>query len=763
MIYKKYNIYLLAVLAASSCKTTAPPQQVVTETQPLLSIGTENFSIEDYQESYNRNKNASDSTEALSPEQYLELYKDLKIKVLQAKQEGKDTTSDYREEIESYREQLAKNQLIDKALVEKLANEAYNRLKQEVRASHILIGVSEDAAPADTLEAYRAAVALRGRLEEGSDFGDIASRFSKDPVAAKTRGDLGYFTAFQTLYPIESAAYTLPVGKVSQPVRTKAGFHLIKVNDRRSNRGMVRVAHIMVQLDTAGTQAQKESAKARIDEAYTLLESGESWETVVENFSDDRQSRKNNGLLPMFGIGQMVPEIEEAAFGLTKVNTYSKPVLTMYGWHIIRLVEKKNLEPFSVMGPSLRKKVVTDSRGKVLEQATAKRLREKYKVQEFADQWNVVAALGDSTIKTGNWDYLKAVSTDWASVALFKIEDQSYDALSFLNYVKRKQQVKSKDAAPAVVFRRYYEDYLTESLIDYEKEHLEETNAEFRSMIDEIKEGVLLSQLMEENVWGKSLTDSAGQLSFYERYKDRYQLQERALATIVSAKDTQTVNAIKRTLAQTPYKLERKSKEILFPENGTEVDFQQIDALTDVYIVMEKNPEYIVEIAGYRSADETEVTSANRIRNVVKYLNGRNIPILRIIEKDYGSFRQAAEPERNRRVSFQFYSQSREDVEKVYNSETPNAVMIRDGYFTKENPLFARFKWEPGEQTVTDNNLIYWTSVQKIEPARGKTFAEARGSVINDYQKELEKQLVNRLQEKFPVKVNAQELEKIKR
>jgi peptidyl-prolyl cis-trans isomerase SurA len=763
MIYKKYNIYLLAVLAASSCKTTAPHQQVVPETQPLLSIGTENFSIEDYQESYNRNKNASDSTEALSPEQYLELYKDLKIKVLQAKQEGKDTTSDYKEEIESYREQLAKNQLVDKALVEKLANEAYNRLKQEVRASHILIGVSEDAAPADTLEAYRAAVALRGRLEEGSDFGDIASRFSKDPVAAKTRGDLGYFTAFQTLYPIESAAYTLPVGKVSQPVRTKAGFHLIKVNDRRSNRGMVRVAHIMVQLDTAGTQAQKESAKARIDEAYTLLESGESWETVVENFSDDRQSRKNNGLLPMFGIGQMVPEIEEAAFGLTKVNTYSKPVLTMYGWHIIRLVEKKNLEPFSVMGPSLRKKVVTDSRGKVLEQATAKRLREKYKVQEFADQWNVVAALGDSTIKTGNWDYLKAVSTDWASVALFKIEDQSYDALSFLNYVKRKQQVRSKDASPAVVFRRYYEDYLTESLTDYEKEHLEETNAEFRSMIDEIKEGVLLSQLMEENVWGKSLTDSAGQLSFYERYKDHYQLQERALATIVSAKDTQTVNAIKRTLAQTPYKLERKSKEILFPENGAEVDFQQVDALTDVYIVMEKNPEYIVEIAGYRSADETEVTSANRIRNVVKYLNGRNIPILRIIEKDYGSFRQAAEPERNRRVSFQFYSQSREDVEKVYNSETPNAVMIRDGYFTKENPLFARFKWEPGEQTVTDNNLIYWTSVQKIEPARGKTFAEARGSVINDYQKELEKQLVNRLQEKFPVKVNAQELEKINR
>ncbi|MCE7063752.1 peptidylprolyl isomerase [Dyadobacter sp. CY326] len=764
MINKKYNVYLLALLAAGSCKTTAPPQlQVVIQTQPLLEIGNEKFSIEDYQESYNRNKNASDSTGELSPEEYLNLYKDLKIKVLHAKQEGKDTTQDYKEEIQSYREQLAKNQLVDKNLVEKLSNEAYNRLKQEVRASHILIGVSEDASPADTLEAYRAAIALRGRLEEGSDFGDIAARFSKDPVAAKTKGDLGYFTAFQTLYPIESAAYSQSVGRVSQPVRTKAGYHLIKVTDRRTNRGMVRVAHIMVQLDTAGTAAQKESAKARIDEAYALLESGENWDAVVENFSDDKQSRKNKGLLPMFGIGQMVPEIEEAAFGLSKLNSYSKPVLTMYGWHIIKLIEKKGLESYSVMAPSLRKKVVTDSRGKVLEQANAKRLREKYKIEEFQDQWNAVAALGDSTIKTGNWDYLKAVSTDWASVALFKIEDQSYNALSFLDYVKRKQQVKPKDASPAIVFRRYFNEFVTESLTDYEKEHLEETSPEFKGLIDEIKEGVLLSQVMEENVWGRSLTDSTGQLSFYERNKDRYQFPERALATIVSAKDTQTVNAIKKSLVQSPYKLERRSKEVLFPADVADIDYEQLDALADVYIVMEKNPDYIVEIAGYRSADESDITSANRIRNVVNYLNGRNIPILRIIEKDYGSFRQAAEAERNRRVSFQFYSQSRSDVEKVYNSETPDAVMIRDGYFAKDNPLFARFKFQTGEQTVIDNGQIYWTFVQKIEPARGKTFAEARGSVINDYQKELEKQLVNRLQEKFPVKVNAQELEKIKR
>nr|WP_295921334.1 peptidylprolyl isomerase [uncultured Dyadobacter sp.] len=759
----QFHIGFITIFIVTACKTSAPPVQTVAETQPLIEIGNEQFSIDEYQDSYNKNKFASDSAKPLTPEEYLPLYTDQKVKVLQAKAEGKDTTLDYREEISSYRDQLAKNHLVDKAFVEKLTTEAYNRLKYEVRASHILVGVSEDASPADTLEAYRAAISLRGRLEEGADFGDMAVRFSKDPTAKTTSGDLGYFTAFQTLYPIESSAYTLAVGKISQPVRTKTGYHLIKVNERRPNRGMVRVAHIMIKVDTAAIAAQKESAKTRIEEAYTRLQNGDEWNLVAANYSDDSESRKNGGLLPIFGTGQMVPEIEEAAFGLTRANSYSKPVLTMYGWHIIRLVEKKPLETFANMAPTLRKKVVNDSRAKVIEQANAKRLREKYPVQEAADQWNLIAPLGDSTLRTGKWDYQRAVTADWANIILFRIGEKPYDALSFLNYVKRRQQPKPKDTSPSVLFRHYYDDYVTESLAAYEREHLEESSPEFRSLMNEIREGVLLSQIMEEQVWQRSLSDSTGQRNFYERSKGRYNFPERAMATIVAAKDTQLLNSVRKTLATSPYKLERRSQEILFPANSAEIGNPQLDVLNDLYIIMEKNADYIVEIAGYRAGDEPETTSATRVRNVVKYLNARNIPILRIIEKDYGSFRQSAESERNRRVSFQFYSLSKKDVEKVYNSENPDAVTIREGYFTKEDPLLNAFKWQAGEQTLTENGAVKWANIAKIDPPRPKTFLEARGSVINDYQKELEKQWLARLQQTFPVKVNAQELEKIKR
>ena len=755
---------LISISFFTSCKKPAsPPKNISVEVPALLEIGNKKFSQAEFLDSYEKNKFASDSLKSLTPEEYLGLYTDLKIKVLQAQQEGKDTASDFKEEMASYKDQLAKNFLVDKSLVEKLSAEAYSRLKQEVRASHILIAVPEDASPADTLEAYRAAIALRGRLEEGSDFGDMAAKFSKDPSAIKNKGDLGYFTTFQTIYPLENAAYSLSVGKISQPVRTKTGYHLIKVTDKRQNRGMIRIAHIMIQADSTVTPVQRELAKTRINEAYSKLQNGEDWNKIVESYSNDSQSRKNQGLLPMFGVGQMVPEIEDAAFALTKSGNYSKPVLTMYGWHIVKLIEKRSLEPYSTMATSLKQKVVNDTRGKVLEQANAQRLRKKYKLEELPESWKAVSSLADSTLLTGKWDYMKAVSADWSSTVLFNIEEKPYNALAFLIDVKRIQKARPKGSSPAMVFRRYYNDYLINKLSEYEKDHLEESSPEFREMVNEIREGVLLSQVMEENVWQKSLSDSSGQQKFYERNKTHYPLPERARATIISASDTQTISAIKKTLLQSPYKLESRASELLYAEGKSEVNKQQSGELFELYAIMEKNPDYIVEIAGYRSAQEPEPISAGRIKNVVKYLNSKNISILRIIEKDYGSFRQAPEPERNRRVSFQFYSNSVKDVQKVYNSESPEAVIIQKGYFTKEDPLLIKAKWEVGEQTVAGSRNTTWIKIEKIEPARLKTFSEARGSVINEYQKELEKQWLSRLQQKFPVKVNEQELEKIKR
>ncbi len=384
-------------------------------------------------------------------------------------------------------------------------------------------------------------------------------------------------------------------------------------------------------------------------------------------------------------------------------------------------------------------------------------------MKEFPVQWALIAPMADSSLIAGKWDYIKAVSTDWTGTILFTIEKQAFDAQSFLIYVKQRQHAHARDSSPAVIFQHYYTDYLSDRLLRYEKDHLEESAPEFRSLIKEIREGVLLSQVMEENVWGRSLADSIGQRNFYKLNAGRYQYPERVLATIVMTADTQSLGRVRKTLSKTPYLLEKKSQEIIFNERDSDLDEGQIQQLGDLIVILNKNPDYLVEVSGYRLPKEQESLSASRIRNVVKYLTSKNISILRIIEKDHGSFRQTVETERNRRVGFQFFSTSKKDVEKAYNSQVPNTVTIEEGYFAKANPLLSQTKWEVGEQTVTSGDSPRWVKIEKIEPPRAKTFAEARGTVINEYQKELEKQWLEKLHQKFPVKVNEQELDKIKR
>jgi peptidyl-prolyl cis-trans isomerase SurA len=776
---------LSATLLIGSCKTSAPPQPQKAEAPVLLQLGNRTFSTDEFFQSYTKNRFSADSSKALSASEYFELYTNMKLKVLAAQQEGRDTTADFQEEIASYKEQLAKNYLVDKNLVEEMATEAYGRLKEEVHASHILIALPPDPSPADTLSAHRAAVAMRGRLLEGADFAEMAEKFSKDPTAPANRGDLGYFTAFQTLYPFETAAYKLPAGEISHPVRTTSGYHLIKVHHRRPSRGKLRVAHIMTRTNPNPPEADKAAIKKRIDEAYARLLSGEAWEKVVEAYSDDFQSRKSGGMLPLFGTGDNVPGFEEAAFALEAPGSYSKPVQTPYGWHIIRLVERKNLDSYNIVAPALRQKVLTDSRGRIMEKNLANRLRSQYTVKEYPEVLTQVSRLADSTLVTGRWTYPEPLPNTLAGKILFSVEKQTFSARDFLDYIKTHQDRRTTAAglarpgqdrpgmavsasgksSPTAIVNRLYNDFLDERLITYQRDNLEARNPEYRALINELREGVLLSQVMEKNVWERSLADSVGQRRLYEQNLANYRYPERALATVVVAADTAVLREVRQALSQTPYPLQRKGEELLFEEGKSEVLPRMREKLFEVMAIMLRNPAYTIEVSAHRTGTEPDSVSAARLRNVVRYLTSNNISLTRIMEKDHGSFRPVPEADRNRRISFQFFSRSRQDVEKAINARLEDrpegAVRIAEGYFTRDNEYLSPARWEAGEQVYNRTGEVVWVQINTIEPSRPKTFAEARGSVINDYQKVLEKQWLDSLRARYPVKVNEQELEKL--
>jgi peptidyl-prolyl cis-trans isomerase SurA len=777
---------ILLALFVTACKTAAPVVQQTPPKQPvIITLGDKAFTTDDFFQSFTKNQLSADSTQHTDVRQYLDLYTNLKLKVLAAENEKRDTTEDFREEMATYRKQLAQSYMTDRVLVESLSAEAYQRMQEEVNVSHILIPVSENASPADTVAAFDKANALRKQLLGGQDFAQTAQTNSADQTTAAKGGNLGYFTTFSVIYPLETAAYTTPVGSISAPVRTRFGYHLIKVNDKRPSRGRVQVAHILVRISPSADEAGQKAAQERINAIYARLQKGESFETVCRDVSDDLTSRMNGGLLPSFETGRQVPAFEEAAYALAKPGDLSKPVRTNYGWHIIKLVERKPLDSYVTLGPALRQRVTTDTRADVLRQATVQRLQKEYAVKEATPVLNDALAQADSSLLRGQWRYPEVLPPTLQDKVIVTIADQPYTVNRFFDFVRQKQQpprnpVLQNSAnqavstpvtgSPAVAMRRLFDRYVGDQLIATEEANLDKKSPEFRALLGEIRDGVLLSQMMDKNVWERSMNDSTGQRMIFEQNKHKYKLPERAVATIVVTKNDALLKQTTDLLSsRPPYQLRRTSSDLSYDKTQTAITPQMRESLSEVLVAMARNQDYIVEVSGSHDATERDSVSAGRIRAVVNFLQQNGISLSRITEKDY----QGARPGESaagaqRRVTFQYFSNAKADVVKVLNSRNPQsgdepAITISEGTFAQgaNTYLDGINQWKVGTTVVHPAGKAVAVIISRIEPARPQTFAEARGKVINDYQAELETQWLTQLRQQYPVKLNEGEIQKL--
>ena len=744
----------------SGCKTATTTVQKPAPTQPvILTLGDRAFSTDDFFQSFTKNQTNGDSAQRTDIKEYFDLYTNMKLKVMAAESGGRDTTEDFREEMTTYRKQLAQNYLIDKSAVEVLANEAHQRMQQEVNASHILIPVAEDAAPADTLAAYEEALAIRKRALAGEDFAALAKQFSKDANSTSKGGNLGYLRVFETVYSLETAAYTTPVGGISTPIRTRFGYHLIKVNDRRPSRGKVQVAHILLRLSPSADPAGQQALKARIDAIYDRLQKGESFDMLVRETSDDATSRNNGGILPMFETGRNVPAFEEAAFALTTPGSYSKPVQTNYGWHILKLITRKPIEPYAELAPALRQKVVTDTRADVLRQATDQRLRRDYQVTDNKPTLAAVLAKADTSLVRGQWKAVSITDAELLNKPLFSISTKPFTVGQFAQYAQQKQTPRQPGASPAVVMQRLYNRYVGDQLIAYEEQNLDQKSPEFRALLTEIRDGVLLSEMMEQNVWERSMTDSTGQKQHYEANKERFKQPERAVAMIIETANDEVLILTNATLKTNPYQLRRAGPAVTFGLNETAIPANQREMMYQLLVTMVRNPDYLVEVSGASVTGEADSVSAGRIRSVVNSLTRSGVALSRIMEKDNKSFGNTADP---RQVTFQYFSTNKQDVAKAINASKPNSVTITEGIFARgTNAYLDAFPWKTTTTTTPDGNKLVQVTITRIDPPRLKTFNEARGTVINEYQAILEKQWLATLRQRYPVKVNEDEMRKL--
>ena len=759
-----------AVLALAGCQATKPqatgPGRPAGPGPAVETLGSVAVPASEFAYVYRKNNGtAADYGTRPSVAEYLELYTNFRLKVLEAERRGLDTTQAFKRELEGYRQQLAQPYLTEKSVTDQLVHEAYDRMSQEVSAAHILVRVAPDAAPADTLAAYQKIVALRQQVLGGADFGALARQQSEDPSAKENGGNLGYFTAMQMVYPFETAAYKTPVGQVSLPIRTRFGYHLIKVNDRRAAQGEIKVAHLMVRVNAHAPAADSLTAKKKIDELYARLRKGEAWDKLVAQFSEDAGSAANGGELPPFGTGRMIPSFEAVAFRLQKPGDIAPPVQTPYGWHIIKLLEKQPVPTFAAMEATLKSKVAKDSRSELNRAAFLKRIRREDQFQEIPAAKALVFARADTALVKGRFRYVapaapanpkknKAAAAD--NLVLFTIKQQPYYAKDFLQYVAQNQRPRP-GAQPAFVMEQLYDQYADQRLTDFEKNSLDAKYEDYRMLAKEYRDGILLFQLMDEKVWSKAIEDTAGLKQFFAANQANYQWGPRARATVVSAATPALLARAQAALKTGHYPVKGAFGPVAFTAGTATPTKAGALALDNLARALAADTAATATIALRPRKSDRYGLVTQRLAALPAYLRGKGAPANRV----QTVLRPATAAGGDALLALATTNPAA--VEAALNAGNPLGVQITQRVFQKGDNKAVDDVLDrgPGTYPVQKDGRYYAVTVARTLPAGPKALADARGQATSDYQNFLEKEWIAQLRQQYPVQVNQAEVDKL--
>ena len=498
------NFILLIFFTTSLCFTQNNSNDI------LFTIGDDSVNTKEFLRVYNKNLDLITDNSQKDIDNYLQLYIDYKLKVLEAYEKKYDKKESYISELNKYSTQLASNYLFDKNSQDSMLNEAYLRTKTEIKASHILIRIEEQ--DLDTLDIYNKLISYREDFKN-YDLSYLIKKYHDGKNIFVE--DLGYFSAFKMIYSFESKAYETKVGDISMPFRTRFGFHVLKVEDKRESLGEVNVGHIMLSKDNNNSQS-------KINSLYDSIIRGDNFESFAKKYSDDKNTSSVGGRLKPFTSGQLnsLP-FEKAAFDLTEINEISKPIETKFGWHILKLYSKSKLSSFKEMESSLLKKVKNNSRSSVISNSFYKKLLNKYSINYdndltyFTDQLNGHNA-------NNIW---KIPSTINKKKILFKINDITLNYLDFANYIVNTSLSNGSIYSSVTDL---YKDFINQSVMNYYKSNLLSENTEYRYIYNEYKEGLMLFDLMQNEVWNKAKEDTIGLKTYFKNNKSLFKIANNA-------------------------------------------------------------------------------------------------------------------------------------------------------------------------------------------------------------------------------------------
>jgi len=615
----------------------------------LFTVDDEPILASEFLRIYNKNLGLVKDESQKDIDEYLKLFVNYKLKIVEARALGFHEKPLYIRELEGYKKQLAKKYLTDHNVTEALVKEAYERISMDVKAKHILLRL--DASQEDTLATYNRILKLRERLVN-EDFETVQKDLHNGNTVLVE--DLGYFSGFKMVYDFETAAFNTAIGEVSMPFRTQFGYHVVKVFDKRKSRGEVTVGHIMIAKNQNDASINPE---LRIQEINTLIKQGENFESLAKQFSDDKSSANKGGKLPAFSSGQLSSsEFEEQAFNLTAVGQVSQAFETDHGWHIIKLYHKEPIGPFEDLKYELENKVSRDSRSKIINSALLQRLRATYKVSDKNNALDYFVSVLNEEVYLRKWRIPNTLEKE--SVFL-TIGEKQWTYNDFAVFLQKNQKGVNRHMSFKVIVSENYKQFVNANILAYHEANLENDNEEFAQVVDEYREGLLLFDLMETELWSVVKKDTAGIRAYYNANKQNYFWKLRMDAVVATS------------------------------------------------------------------------TNEKDIKNVQQMLNQGELP---------------------------------ETITKKLNRNGEQKVIFTKGMMDASHQALPKdFNFNLGvSKLYTYNDAYHVIKVNNVIPQSGKSFDEAKGSVMSDYQNLVEQNWLDDLKSKYKVVVNIDVLEKVK-
>lgn len=616
----------------------------------LFTVAEEPVLASEFIRVYKKNLDLVQDESQKNIDDYLDLYVNYKLKLSEAKALGFDKKETYLNEFNKYKKQLVKNYLTDSTVSDKLVEEAYNRISFDVNVNHILFFLDEKSE--DTITAYNKALEFRTLLQNEKDFSKVKAQVHNGETIVAEQ--LGYFTGFKMVYYFENVAYNTEVGEVSMPFRTKFGYHVLKVEDKRASKGYVTAAHIMVSNNQKDNSINPED---RIKEIYNLLQQGQSFGSLAKQYSDDRSTSNKGGELNEFKSSQLGSvEFENQVFALENSGDITKPFKTVYGWHIAKLINKRAIGTFEEIKSRLEAQVKKDPRSQLINEKFYEGLKKRYNVPASVDL-SYFETILDDRVYSNEWSV--PVDIDQNKI-LIDFGDKQLTYHNFALYMESSQKQMNKGQTYASFVKQLFESYLRKRIMAYHEDNLEYINPEYAAVLSEYRDGLLLFDLMQEKIWDAVKEDSVGLQSHYNENKGKYIWEKRIDAVVITSPSMENIEKAK----------------VLLEEGKTE--------------------EEIKEALNTKETQGVIVTSGKFIKN------HRSIP---------------------KALDF------KEGISNIYN----------------------------------ENDNYYVVLVRKVLDETEKTFKEAKGKVISEYQEIVEKNWINNLKEKYPVTVNMKVLKRVKK